>query len=221
MQKQCILNNAFKAIHADQLGQVNFEKDWIMATTLANLPSNYNRLKNLAKFTEKTSQARLLSRFAYRYRLAKSFNKLQADGVGKTLDTYSAITKLFFAYTAYEAVMSIAQKLRVKGIGNIKIHAVTDNALAIRIRKNKTLVNFIQTSDFSTELTTRLRYFFDGTLDDVCCVAYAIRSSFAHGNLTTTDVGKGLAADRKLITDLADFLLSYSDEVFDKCLEKL
>lgn len=221
MQKLCFLKNALKASQADQVVHLNCERDWIMATTLANLPSNYSRLKNLAKFTEKTTQAQMLSRFAYRYRLARSFNKLQADGVGKTLDTYSAITKLFFAYTAYEAVMSIAQKLRVRGIGNIKMHAVTDNELAVRIRKNRTLVKFIQTSDFSAELTTRLRYFFDGTFDDVCCVAYAIRSSFAHGNLTTTDVGKGLAADRKLITDMADFLLRYSDEVFDKCLDKL
>lgn len=192
-----------------------------MATTLANLPSNYDRLKNLAKFTEQTTQARMLSRFAYRYRLAKSFDKLQANDMGKTLDTYSAITKLFFAYTAYEALMSVAKKLRVRGIGSIKMHAVTDNELAVRIRRNKTLVKFIQTSEFSAELTTRLRYFFDGTIDDVCSVAFAIRSSFAHGNLTTTDVGKGLATDRKLITDLANFLLSYSNEVFDKCLDKL
>jgi hypothetical protein len=214
----CFLINALKA---DQVEQATYEKDLKMATILTNLPSNYNRLKNLSKITDRQIEARLLSRFAYRYRLAKSFNKLQADGIGKTLDTYSAITKLFFAYTAYEAVMSIAQKLRVKGIGNIKRHAVTDNALAIRIRKNKTLVRFIQTNEFSAELTTRLRYFFDGTIDDICCVAYAMRSSFAHGNLTTTDIGTGLAADRKLIVDLADVLLNYSDEVFNKCLEQL
>lgn len=192
-----------------------------MTESLANLPSNFNRLKNLSKFTKKQSQARLLNRYAYRYRLAKSLVGLKADGIGKSLDTYSAITKLFFAYTAYESVLSAAQKLRVRDIGNVKMHSITDHKLATRIRKNTTLVNFIKNNEFSPDLTARLKYFFDDTVDDVSCIAYAIRSAFAHGNLTTTDVGTGLAADRKLITDLANFLLNYSDEVFNKCIDQL
>ena len=190
-------------------------------TTLTNLPTSYNRFINLSKFTTKLESVKPLRRFAYRYRFAKSFTGINAEGFGRALDTYNAITKLFFAYTAYESIISSSSQLHVS-TSSIKMkYSESITILAEKIRNNNTLRFFLQNNNFQKRLKQKIDDFFNLDNDDVISIAYALRNSFAHGNLTTTDVGKGLAKDRKLITSIADLLLSYSDELFDSCIAKL
>lgn len=190
-------------------------------TSLTNLPSSFNRFNIIIKSTSRPDLVKPLRRFAYRFRLAKSFTGIQADGFGRSLNTYSAITKLFFTYTAYESVSKISTKLHIK-ISPINFKFIKKNkTIADKIRANTTLSVFLKNNKFNNKLNIVLDDFFNNLNDDVISVAFALRNSFAHGNLTTTDVGNGYAADCRLILSIADFLLSYCDELFDCCIEKL
>ena len=70
-----------------------------------NMPSAYKDYQQKLKTGTIKINAevkRRLSRFPYRYRLAKSFVGIDAKEVGRTLIGYEAGMKVFLAYTAYE-----------------------------------------------------------------------------------------------------------------------
>lgn len=73
----------------------------------------------------------------------------------------------------------------------------------------------------TTSLSTKLKLFFDGTTSDVICVAYALRNVFAHGDLTASVIGTETIAKRKVFTDLANAMLDYCDEIFERCMFRL
>lgn len=186
-----------------------------------NLPTDYARLSKLERISSHYWAFPQLRRFAYRYRLAKSFVKIEATGFGRSIDTYSAFTKLFLTYTAYEQLIPAASRIKVSGVYPIKTNVVYNNLLAKRIRGNAKLQSFIAKSSLETWLKQRLKNMYNGTDDDIICFAFGIRSLYAHGDLTTTDIGTGLAKERKLITDTAEEILDYCNETFSECLNKL
>lgn len=186
-----------------------------------NLPTDYARLSKLERVSRRYWAFPQLRRFAYRYRLAKSFVKIEATGFGRSIDTYSAFTKLFLTYTAYEQLIPVASRLKVSGVYPIQTNIVYKNLLAKRIRANAKLQSFIAKSSLESWLKQRLKHMYSGTDDDIVCFAFAIRSLYAHGDLTTTDIGTGLAKERKLIIDTAEAILDYCNEIFSECLNKL
>ena len=98
---------------------------------------------------------------------------------------------------------------------------IADEELADRLRLNKKLMNFLISYSTDENLVNRIRQFSDGNSDDITRVAYAIRNVYAHGDLTSTAIGLGTYAQQDVLWDLATFLLSYSDDVFTKCVDKL
>ena len=107
-----------------------------------NLPYDYDAFVNFAKISHKKSAVSLLNKFSFRYRLAEDFEGLVAPNVGRTLAGYNVITKVFLAYTAYEAVIKAARYLRVRSVQDIEMNTRFDPELAIKIRENEKL-NFI------------------------------------------------------------------------------
>lgn len=186
---------------------------------LLNLPTEHARLGKLQRISNHSWAFPQLRRFAYRYRLAKSFTRIEAEGIGRSIETYSAFTKLFLAYTAYEQLIPVASRLRVTS--SLQKNVIYSNQLANRIRANTTLRLFIQNSSLTDWLKTRLQHMYIGTDNDIVCFAFAVRSLYAHGDLTTTDIGTGLARERKVITDVAEVMLDYCDTVFSDCMDKL
>ena len=65
-----------------------------------NLPISYDDYVKLAKTTSKQSHLPMLNKFAFRYRLAESFDGMIAPKVGRTLKGYDVLTKVFLSYTA-------------------------------------------------------------------------------------------------------------------------
>ena len=59
------------------------------------LPTDYDEYVELARLTKKDYALPLLNRFAFRYRLAESFEGMIAPDIGRTLLGYNVITKVF------------------------------------------------------------------------------------------------------------------------------
>jgi len=142
---------------------------------------------------------------------------MDAPEVGKTLLGYDAILKVFLAYTAYEEIVTAAHKLNVNGVHHIGLNVRSNIGLADRFRKNEKLKKFLIAYS-KAELGGKLELMFTKKFNDIVCVAFALRSIFAHGDLTPTAIGVTTKVERDLLVDLANDLLDYSDEVFSKCM---
>ncbi len=186
-----------------------------------NLPNKYDEYVKLAKLTRKSSALPLLNRFVFRYRLAEDFEGIIAPNVGRTLAGYNVITKIFLAYTAYEAAIKAARYIRVSSVLSHELNTRFDAELAERIRANLKLKSYLLSYSYETSLSTKLKLFFNGTTSDIICVAYALRNVFAHGELTASVIGTETIAKRKVFTDLANSLLDYCDDIFEKCMLRL
>lgn len=184
-------------------------------------PTNYSVYLKLAKSTHKTTALPHLTRFTYRYRLAKDFIGLKAPNVGKTLAGYDVITKLFLTYTAYEAVVKAARYLSVRSVLIHPLNTRFEPELAKKLRSNEKLRTFLLAYPLDTALANKVKLFFDGTTSDIVSIAYALRNIFAHGDLTASPIGTETSAKREVFTKLANAMLLYSDEIFSKCLTKL
>lgn len=186
-----------------------------------NLPSYYDEYVTRAKTTKKSYALPLLNTFAYRYRLAESFQGIIAPEVGRTLSGYNALTKVFLAYTAYETIVKASRSLRVRNVYAHELNVIFDVLLAQRLRENTKLRDYLTSYKSDSGLKTKIQNFFDGSTHDVVCVAYALRNIYAHGDLTASSVGTETIAKRKLFTDLANAILDYCDDRFSDCLDKL
>lgn len=186
-----------------------------------NLPTYYDEYVTRAKTTNKSYALPLLNTFAYRYRLAESFQEMIAPEVGKTLSGYNVLTKVFLSYTAYESIVKASRSLRVKNVYNYELNVIFDEPLAQRLRANTKLKEYLTSYRSESGLKNKLHNFFSASTHDVVCVAYALRNIFAHGDLTASSVGTETIAKRKLFTDLANVLLDYCDDRFTDCIDKL
>jgi hypothetical protein len=186
-----------------------------------NYPTSYSLFKPIAELRKHKQNKKELTRFVFRYRLAKSFNGINAEGIGRTLEGYNSVVKLFLTYTAYEQLLRASIGLNVFGILSIEKNNIVDIRLADKLRKNSKLIDFLVEHSIEGTLLSKLISFRKNTNNDVVCVAYAIRNIFAHGELTATAIGTSIKSERDALYDLADVLLNYCDENFTKCIEKL
>ena len=186
-----------------------------------NLPSSFKQFKATVNLRSHSENKKLLARFDYRYRLAKSFTEIIAKDIGRTIKGYNAILKVFLTYTAYEQLLKASNGLRVYGLDSIDRNRIADIELAERLRNNKQLIDFLIEYSTDSILIGQLVAFRKNKNNDIVCVAYAIRNVFAHGELTATPIGIALKTERTTLIDLADFLLNYCNDIFTKCVEKL
>ena len=119
-------------------------------------PTHYTDYLRKSAITRRTDALPLLARFCNRYRLAESFEGMIAPDVGKTLVGYDVLTKIFLAYTAYEAVVKAARSLRLRDISDPALNASLNPVLAVRLRENFKLMKYLATQDFSTELKNKI-----------------------------------------------------------------
>lgn len=188
-----------------------------------NFPTAYDKFLRTAKLGIENRQIRLnLRRFTYRYRLAESFQGLIAPDVGRTLLGYDVITKIFLTNAAYELIVKTALLMKIRGIRSVNDCAIFNEKIAVKIRNNLALKEFLLTyPDHSIALRTKLVMFFGDKTSDVTGVMYAIRNIFAHGELTATAIGTETKEKRNVLLDLADEVLDHCDELFTKCVDKL
>lgn len=188
---------------------------------IKNLPNDFDAFVKFSKISHKKTAVSLLNKFSFRYRLAEDFEGIIAPNVGRTLAGYNVITKVFLAYTAYEAVIRAARYLRVRSVQDIEMNTRFDPDLAIKIRENEKLKLYLLAYPHEEAVAIKVKLFFNGTTSDIVCIAFVLRNIFAHGELTASVVGTETIAKRKVFTDIANSLLDYCDETFSLCLKKL
>jgi len=191
-----------------------------------NMPTAYKdyqkKLKEGTKRISTDAKTRL-SRFPYRYRLAKSFVGIDAKEVGNTLIGYEAGMKVFLAYTAYEELIGTAYKLRVENIKKKNENKIQDKELADKFRKKDVLITFIQLNipHENIYLKEKFEAFIKCESNDVLFLALAIRNLYAHGVFTATKGGVKNLKDKVLYFELAHTILFFCDECFSKCIDKI
>lgn len=186
-----------------------------------NLPDRFGRFRRLTKGTPHTEAAFLLNRFAYRYRLASDFKGIEAPNVGRTLVGYNIILQLFLSYTAYEALVRAAWKLRIRELRDHSNNSVIDHPLANALRLNVQLKDYLLKQKHNDETRERINAFYLGRHDDVLCIAFAVRNTFAHGDLTASTIGLNKKKHRDSLSDLSRAVLSYCNDHFERCIERL
>jgi len=194
-------------------------------TTLNNMPTEHIKWAQLKKDTkhkiEKVTHS--LNRFQYRYRLACSFSSMTIDGTTPlTAKGYTAFMKLFLAYSAYDEVRA-AEKIILKR-EKLKVHNIENkSALAASLRKNEKLKKLLLDgiANDNDGLKKSLHKFYDGSSEDIMCIATAARNSFVHGDLTAGGAGLSINARVAAIEELATVLREYSDKLFSKCIKRI
>ena len=128
------------------------------ANTLKNLTNDWANFCRLKRILTPPEEITALDRFGYRYRLAKSLTGLQADGVGRSLLTYGAVSKLLLAYTTYESIIPTAVRLRRRGFEHLSRSIVFSKDLAHSVRSNVRLKQFLLEYIFRNDLKAKSGY---------------------------------------------------------------
>jgi hypothetical protein len=152
-------------------------------------------------------------RFANRYRLAASFQSIALDGfTDETTAGYSALTRVFFAWSAFERYAELANDrppFRALFAHYPRRH-VHELASACRsLDPQQKLCDFLVTQSLLPVHETHLQRFRDGHDFSVLTLAASIRHVFAHGILTAHPNGLPSANLAALGHGLADFLIGF------------
>jgi hypothetical protein len=190
-----------------------------------NMPTSYKEYQRKLKVGIKRINddvKRRLSRFPYRYRLAKSFVGIDAKEVGRTLIGYEAGMKVFLAYTAYEDIIAAAQKMGV-GVKSKYRNEIINEKLAKELIRNIKLIEFVRENitDEDEVIRQQVEKFIRGETYDVLFLALAIRNFYAHGVFTATQGGVTNLDKKRVYFKLADTLLNYCDARFTNCVNLL
>lgn len=185
---------------------------------MLNQPSEVLRFNRLKRISIRQDVCIYLNRFVYRYRLAKSFTGLVAPGVGKTLEGYNVLAKVFFTYTAYEILLKTNQKYKVV---DFSVFEIVDKTLADKIRDIKNMGDYLVKLLKPGPTRDEVVRFFARKNSDIICIAAGLRHAFAHGNLTASPIGLRLKKNRKIISELSERILAQNDILFSAFLKRL
>lgn len=162
-----------------------------------------------------------LNRFAARYRLARAFNGIDADGYADdTIDAYGAVLKVFLAYSALEQFHKAVKPVRPKQHLSER-WADWATSPAVSLRESEAIIQFLIKTVSSERLRDKLIAFQRGKHDNVLIVATALRNSVAHGFMSVHPEGTSARVSKVFCQQMSRMLLSISDRAFVDLLESL
>ena len=182
---------------------------------------NNGRTKLDFRFSGRT---RDLTRFANRYRVARSFRCVSLEGYSlNTVGGYSGLIRLFLTWSAFEQFCRITglkkgNRLRYKGVDQLLKTYNADDVME-RVRgydKTNSFCDFLIEVTISPGLKTSLRDFRNGNSTSPRILAEAVRHSFSHGELTPHAKGKKPQSIKKISDDLSEFFLAVMNSEFSK-----
>ncbi|MCU0537769.1 MAG: hypothetical protein MUD14_28110 [Hydrococcus sp. Prado102] len=164
-----------------------------------------------------------LAKWSARFRLAKSFKALDLGNAYSGSDTprlYSAITRIFLVYSAFEIYCYIIG-LNPSNESQIKLlqDSYSQQEIIKIIRDLDTenaLPTFLAQHLTNRHLKQMMCDFREGRDVNVSCFARCIRHVFAHGILTANSTGLSPKRFDRVSQIISDFLLNCMDEDFDK-----
>jgi hypothetical protein len=160
-----------------------------------------------------------ISRFATRYRVAKSFRGvLLEDFTQETIDGYTALFRLFLAWSAFEQLLELVG-LQQRHEDTKKLFDTYDApSLCQKLKshdKDDTFFSFIQSQTNKVHHAEIEKHFKNQELNS-SYLASAIRHIFAHGKLTPN---ANRSRPKKVVAmcdEITDFLLFIIDAEFSK-----
>ncbi len=176
------------------------------------------------------------NRFIARYKFAKKFTHIEANGFSKkTLRGYSALMSVFFAYTAFEALVeAVAEnKLRDDNIFSVEFHIdkhnhpFNDIDIAERILSNEKLlqilIDYADVSQANSLQIEKLMSFYLGEISGkyLHSVTKQIRHLIAHGHLTAYGANANRKNNIDTLFDLSELVLSEVYDLFDTYVSEI
>jgi hypothetical protein len=161
-------------------------------------------------------------RFANRLRLAASFEGIALGGFTEdTTAGYSALTRVFFAWSAFERYAELANdrppfRALFAHYPHRHIHELARTCRALD--PDERLADFLVTQSLLPVHETHLERFREGHDFSVLTLAACIRHVFAHGILTAHPNGLPSANLATLGHSLADFLIEFIRSDFNRRL---
>lgn len=162
-----------------------------------------------------------LNRFAERYRLARAFNGIDADGYAEdTMDAYGAVLKVFLAYSALEQFHEAVKPTKPRQHLSERWAACAVSP-AVSLRESNTIIQFLIKTVSHNKLRDQLVAFQQGKHDNVLIVATALRHAVAHGFMSVHPEGTSARVSTIFCQQMSRMLLSLSNQSFVELLKSL
>lgn len=164
-----------------------------------------------------------LAKWSARFRLAKSFRALDLGDAYAGPDVpqlYSAITRIFLTYSAFETYCLIwglkpSKESQVRSLQgrDAQNHVI----LAIRnLDPRSALADYLIHYSRRKSLKQAIHDFKTGNEVSISCLAEGIRHVFAHGVLSASAIGLPARKFDQISQLISEFLLDCMDEDFDR-----
>jgi hypothetical protein len=194
-----------------------------------NYPKAWSRFVSQTRELDNAVSQELLSNFAQlsrwsaRFRFAKSFKGLDLGEHYSSSDTpqlYSAITRIFLVYSAFETYCRIiglnpSRESQVQVLQDAQSQKLVIQTIRDLDRKNA-FPTFLEEHLCSSELKKMMREFTNGQDVNISFLARCTRHVFAHGVLTANSTGLSAKRLTQVSQIISDFLLNCMDQDFDK-----
>ncbi|MGA1409612.1 MAG: hypothetical protein ACO37W_07755 [Prochlorotrichaceae cyanobacterium] len=197
--------------------------------------SNSNYPKAWSRFTSQTRDANnvvpeelvtnfaQLARWSARFRLAKSFKALDLGDHYSGSDTpqlYSAITRIFLVYSAFETYCRIiglnpSRESQVKALQDTQALKTINQSIRDLDPKNA-FSSFLEKHLCDPNLKQMMHDFIEGQEVNISFLARCTRHVFAHGILTASSPNLSATRFDQVSQVISDFLLNCMDQDFDK-----
>ncbi len=194
---------------------------------LHNMPSGYASFCDLARgghdaramgFHGKNGD---VSRFAARFRVAKSFEGIALEGyTQETVNGYNALLRVFLVWSAFERFMGLLQVKPETILPRLRAYAPARHIQAIRKHDRSQLWLSFLTERVNPELHKQLNAIRSGTSNNITFVAAAARHIFAHGHLSAHANGAAPSDVDAICNILFTFHMSVMDKEFDGMIRK-
>ncbi|MDP0492651.1 MAG: hypothetical protein Q7Q71_16525 [Verrucomicrobiota bacterium JB023] len=162
-------------------------------------------------------------RFVNRFRLAVSFEGMKLNGfTEETLLGYDALTRSFFAWSAFERYAELASDrapYRSLFAHHPRKHIKELAAHCRALDPGELLINFLCAQSVDTRHETYLKRYRDGQDFAVLNLAACMRHVFAHGNLTAHPNGLAAKNLSAISRSLGNFLIHFIRSDFDRRLQ--
>lgn len=163
-----------------------------------------------------------VNRFGARFRVAVSFKEIVLEGYGsETADGYSALCKVFLAWSAFEAFMKVFDIDQKSAETVINSYSATTVVSKIRtLDENDSFYKFIYERVNKTH-QKQLDEYFTSNPCNALYLASAIRHLFAHGPLTPNASKVRPSIVCEICQLLYEFLIHVMDSDFTKHIERM
>jgi len=195
--------------------------------TLQNMPSGYASFCDLARSGHQAVSMGFhgtngdVSRFAARFRVAKSFSGITLAGYSsETISGYNALFRVFLVWSAFERFMAILKEKPDTIMPRLSPYAPARNLQAIYKHDRSGRFFLFLLQRVNPKLKKELCAIQAGNSNNITSVAAAARHIFAHGHLSAhaNDVKP---YDVDAICDiLFKFHITVMDQEFNKTVKK-